>query len=58
MIAQGKTTREIASALFITDNTVEAHRRSLFRKLGAVNAAHLVMRAVEHGFLSITKKRP
>lgn len=51
LIAQGKTTREIAAAMFVSDNTIEAHRKSLFAKLGAVNAADLVVKAIERGYL-------
>lgn len=51
LIAQGKTSREIAAAMFVTDNTVEAHRKALFSKLGAVNVADLVIKAIEKGYL-------
>ena len=50
-IAQGKTTREIAADLFVSDNTVEAHRRSLFHKLGAVNMVDLVVKAIAKGYI-------
>lgn len=50
-IALGKTTKEIAGALFVSENTVEAHRKSLFQKLGAVNAADLILKAVKSGYL-------
>ena len=33
LIAEGRTDRGIASALYITPKTVEAHVRSIFRKL-------------------------
>ncbi|MDE6010782.1 MAG: response regulator transcription factor [Muribaculaceae bacterium] len=51
-IALGKTTREISATMFITENTVEAHRKSLFAKLGAVNVADLIMKAVEKGYIT------
>ena len=50
-IAQGKTSREIAAALFVSDNTIEAHRKSLFAKLGAVNIADLIVKAIDKGYL-------
>jgi len=31
--AEGMTNREIAQALFVTENTIETHLRSVFRKL-------------------------
>jgi DNA-binding CsgD family transcriptional regulator len=33
MAAEGRTNREIAQALFLTENTIETHLRSVFRKL-------------------------
>ena len=50
-IARGKTSREIAAAMFVSDNTVEAHRKALFVKLGAVNVADLIMKAINMGYL-------
>lgn len=50
-IAQGKTSREIAAAMFITENTVEAHRKALFSKIGAVNVADLIIKSIERGYL-------
>ena len=50
-ISQGKTSREIAAAMFVTENTVEAHRKALFTKLGAVNVADLIVKAIEKGYI-------
>jgi DNA-binding NarL/FixJ family response regulator len=33
LAAEGTTNREIAQALFLTENTIETHLRSVFRKL-------------------------
>jgi DNA-binding NarL/FixJ family response regulator len=49
LIAAGKTTNQIADALFISSNTAETHRRNLLHKLHLPNAASLVRYAVEHG---------
>lgn len=51
LISQGRTSREIAEAMFVTENTVEAHRKSLFAKLGAVNAADLIVKAISKGYI-------
>lgn len=53
-IAQGKTSREIAAAMFVSENTVEAHRKSLFVKLGAVNGVDLIIKAIGKGYLKKT----
>lgn len=50
-IAHGKTSREIAAAMFVTENTIEAHRKSLFAKLGAVNVADLIYKGISKGYL-------
>lgn len=50
-IAKGKTSREIAAAMFVSENTVEAHRKSLFSKIGAVNVADLIVKSIEKGYL-------
>lgn len=55
LISAGKTTKEIAAELFVSENTVEAHRKSLFQKLNAINVADLVIKAVEKGYIK-TKK--
>jgi DNA-binding NarL/FixJ family response regulator len=33
MAGEGMTNREIAQALFLTENTIETHLRNVFRKL-------------------------
>lgn len=50
-IAAGKTSREIAASMFVSENTVEAHRKALFSKLGAVNVADLIVKSMEKGYL-------
>lgn len=51
-IARGKTSREIATIMYVTENTVEAHRKGLLKKLGAVNVADLIVKAMEKGYLT------
>ncbi len=43
------TTREIAEKLFISQHTVESHRKNMLSKLGARNTAGLVRYALENG---------
>jgi DNA-binding CsgD family transcriptional regulator len=44
LIAQGQTNRQIASALFVTPNTVQAHLRHIFQKLGVRSRTELAAR--------------
>ncbi|MFI5172697.1 MAG: response regulator transcription factor, partial [Chitinophagales bacterium] len=37
LIAQGKTTREIADDLFLSANTVETHRKRMIKRVRAKN---------------------
>ena len=41
LLAEGRTTREAAAALFISPKTVEYHLRSVYRKLGVRSRAEL-----------------
>ena len=41
LIAQGLTNREIASAMFVTGNTVQTHVRHIFQKLGVRSRTEL-----------------
>ena len=49
LIAKQQSSREIASQLFISENTVENHRKNIMRKTGAKNLAGLVKYAIENG---------
>lgn len=51
MIASGKTSDQIAERLSISPLTVKAHRRNMMRKLKVNNAAEMVTKALEMGFL-------
>lgn len=52
-IAKGMSTHEISEHLFISENTVEWHRKNLMLKFGAKNSIDLVIKALAKGFLSI-----
>lgn len=51
LIASGKTSEQIAERLKISHLTVKAHRRNMMRKLDVNNAAELITKALEMGFL-------
>ena len=46
LIAQGKTTREIADELFIGVYTVDTHRKNMMRLLGLKGKSELLRYAV------------
>lgn len=52
-MACGQSTVEIASALGVTENTVETFRRRLINKFDAKNSIDLVMKAVAGGWIDI-----
>ena len=52
-IAAGESTNDIAKRMCISSNTIEYHRKRLFRKLGASNMADMVARAIRSGLLVI-----
>ncbi len=49
LIAEGRTTKEIATTLQVTENTVETHRRRLMARLGVHTVAGLVRAAIRLG---------
>src|SRR5215210_6583840 len=51
LITQGRTNREIAQALFVTEHTVKYHVTSLFNRLGVTSRAEAVARAAALGLL-------
>lgn len=51
LVADGKSNKEIARLLAITDNTVETHLRRIFQKLETRNRMQAVARARELGVL-------
>ena len=53
MIAQGHSTKEIASLLGLSVKTVEAHRFNLMRKLDIHNRAQLVTYAIQKKIVDV-----
>ena len=51
LLAQGKSDREIAEALFIGTRTVESHVANLLAKLGAGNRTEAAALAVRQGIV-------
>jgi DNA-binding NarL/FixJ family response regulator len=52
LIADGLTTKEIASRKFISFHTVISHRKNIFRKLGVTNISELIMYSIKAGWIN------
>ena len=50
LIAEGKNTKEVASELRISKNTVDAHRRHIMDKTGCNSIAGLIRYAIREGY--------
>jgi DNA-binding NarL/FixJ family response regulator len=46
LVAQGQTNREIAAAMFVTENTVQTHVQHIFQKLGVRSRTELALRVL------------
>ena len=55
MIAEGKSTREIALALAVSVKTVETHRAALMERLGIFDIAGLVMYAARNNLVTLDR---
>ena len=49
LLAEGRSNREIAGALYLSEKTVKAHLAAIFRKLGVTNRTQAAMMAVQMG---------
>lgn len=58
MIAEGKSTKEIAFQLNVSVKTVETHRAGLMERLDIHDVAGLVLYAVRHGIISVDRAEP
>ena len=55
LISEGMTNIQIAEKLFLSNHTVNTHRKNIMSKLGVNNTASMVMYAVKSGFVSPNK---
>jgi DNA-binding NarL/FixJ family response regulator len=53
LIAEGRSTKEIASKLGVSSKTIESHRTRLFRKLKIRSVVELVRYAIYHGLVEL-----
>src|SRR5690606_35251920 len=55
MIAEGLTNAQIAEDLFLSNHTINTHRKNILSKLGIKNTAGIVMYAVKMNLVSPNK---
>jgi DNA-binding NarL/FixJ family response regulator len=55
MIAEGLTNQQIAEQLFLSNHTINTHRKNIMAKLGVKNTAGIVMYAVKTNLVSPNK---
>ena len=55
LFAEGKTTKQIASLLFVSIKTIETHRKQIMDKLGLKSIAELTKYAIREGLTSLEK---
>jgi DNA-binding CsgD family transcriptional regulator len=55
LIAEGLTNQQIAEQLFLSNHTINTHRKNIMAKLGVKNTAGIVMYAVKTNLVSPNK---
>jgi DNA-binding NarL/FixJ family response regulator len=50
LIAQGRTNRDIAAALYLSPNSIKTYVRTAYRKIGATSRSRAVAWAIRNGF--------
>jgi len=53
LMAQGKSNKEIGSALFISEGTVKSHLKRIFRKLGVISRTEAIAKAAHRGLIQL-----
>jgi DNA-binding NarL/FixJ family response regulator len=52
LLAYGHTNSEIAEKLYISNRTVQSHRRNIMSKLNLTGRAEIVSFAIDHGLFA------
>lgn len=54
LISEGLPSKDIAERLFVSQNTIEFHRKRIMRKLGVTNMAQLVKEGFAKGYIKVS----
>jgi DNA-binding CsgD family transcriptional regulator len=54
-VAEGESCEDTARRLYLSENTVKSHRRRIYKRLGATNAAHAVDIGYRAGLLDVAR---
>ena len=57
-VANGKSNKQIADTLSVSEQTIKNHVSSILRKLNANDRAHAAVLAMQHGWISIEENKP
>jgi two-component system NarL family response regulator len=52
-LVRGRSNKEIAKSLFVSDDTVKAHLKTLFSKLGVHDRTEAAICAIRHGIMHL-----
>jgi DNA-binding NarL/FixJ family response regulator len=55
LIAEGRSTRQIAEILYLSIKTMETHRQQIMNKLNLPNVAELVRYSIREGLSSLER---
>jgi two-component system NarL family response regulator len=55
LLVKGRSNKEISSALFVTEDTVKAHMKTLFSKLHVQDRTQAAVSAVRHGIVHLAE---
>ncbi|MEO5714200.1 MAG: response regulator transcription factor [Luteolibacter sp.] len=53
LVAKGRTNKELASAMFVSEETVKSHMKALFQKLGVHDRAEAVSVSLKRGIIRL-----
>jgi Bacterial regulatory proteins, luxR family len=58
LLAEGESSKEVATILGITTNTVDTHRSNLMRKLNCHSVTELIRYAIRNHIVEVYSTRP